>query len=158
MKIRGAGLPDIEVLVKYGREFWKHTRYWQIDFVPYSEEHVRELINALLLQQGMGYIVVVEDDEGEVKGFGLVVQTPLIWNRDYKVAGELAFYLDEEVRGSGAGVKLLKTLERIAKHRGIHYMAMISMDHSMDVGPLYEKMGYVRTETTYTKRLTADGI
>ena len=157
MLIRGGMEQDIPKLLEYGEKFWEHTRYKQIDDVPYSKTSVEELIKALLYVPGAGYVLVVVVDD-EVKGFGLCVNTPLIWNRDYSASGELAFYLDEELRGSGAGVALLKEMEAWAVERGKDYMAMISMEHSMDVGPLYEKMGYVKTETTYTKRLTDDGI
>lgn len=155
MKIRGAGGNDIDALVAYGEKFWERTRYSQVDKLPYDAESVRELVTGLIHQPKLGYAIVVED-EGKVKGFGLVVQTPLIWSRKIMVAGELAWYVDPELRGSKAGIRLLQTMERIAKHRGIRYMAMISMEHSMDVGPLYERMGYIKTETTWSKDLQGE--
>lgn len=155
MNIRRATLDDIPVLVSYGEKFWEFTRYKQVDEVPYNPESVEALCRGLMTIPGTGYVLVVEV-EGVVKGFGLCVTTPLIWNHKYAVSGELAYYLDEELRGSGAGVRLLTAMEKYAIKRKCHYMAMISMDHSMDVGPLYEKMGYVRTETTYTKRLNTE--
>lgn len=157
MKIRRATQDDLPALVAYGEKFWEFTRYKQVDEIPYCAESVERLCTGLLTGIGVGYILVVDVDD-EVKGFGICVTTPLIWNQKYGVSGELAYYLDEELRGSGAGIKLLKAMEKYAIKRGCHYMAMISMDHSMDVGPLYEKLGYVRTETTYTKRLNDDGI
>ena len=154
MKVRKGGLSDIDKIVAYGEQFWEFTRYKQLDQVPYNARHVEEMLRDLMGTWNKGFALVIEDDEGEVKGFGLVVQTPLIWNRDYKVAGELAYYLDDEVRGSGAGIQLLNAMEKLARKRGMNYMAMISMNHSMDVGPLYKRMGYTETETTWTKELT----
>ncbi len=150
MEIRRGRTGDVERLVELGAKFWEFTRYSIMDDMKYSKESVRQLLIELLT--GSGYILVVEED-GEIQGFGLMVYYPLIWNRDVRCTGELAYYLEPEMRGTGAGIKLLKDLEKVAKRKKIRYIAMISMDHSMDVGPLYERLGYTRTETTYTKAL-----
>lgn len=148
--IRRGKIEDVPRIRELGKKFWEHTRYAIYDEMEYNEESVTLLLKELL--SGAGYIIVVEED-GVIEGFGLMVYYPLIWNRDVRCTGELAYWLNPEMRGSGAGVRLLKAMERVARKKKIRYIAMISMETSMDVGPLYEKLGYVRTETTYTKAL-----
>lgn len=150
-RFRRARLEDLDALIHYGEKFWESTRYYQVDGVPYCPTSVQQMI--LNLFNGGGYIVVLTDEEDNVKGFGLVAVYPNVWNHALTSAGELAFYIDEGFRGKGTGVQLLTAMEGFARIRGVKYMAMISMEHSMDVGPLYEKLGYVKTETTYTKVL-----
>lgn len=149
-KFRRATFGDMPALVRYGKLFWQHTR-WAQDGWEFNETSVRDMIQNLL--EGLGFIIVVTDEEDNVKGFGLVMEYLNSWNSDISCAGELAYYIDEQYRGGGTGKKLLRLMETIARSRGVKYMAMISMAHSMDVGPLYKRMGYVETETTYTKEL-----
>lgn len=149
-KFRKATFQDMPALVHYGSLFWEHTR-WAQDGWDYDPGSVRDMIQGLI--EGLGFIIVVTDEEDNVKGFGLVLEYLNSWNNNISCAGELAFYIDEAYRGDGTGKKLLMLMEAMARKRGVKYMAMISMAHSMDVGPLYEKMGYVETETTYTKEL-----
>ena len=150
MRIRFADRFDIPDLVKHGREFWNGTRYGKVDNRPYNAESVRVLIEGLV---GDKNILVAVDRDETVAGFVLVTQYPLAWDFDIKVCGELAWYVAPEHRGTSLGVALLQQAEELAKLRGCQYMAMISMSHSMDVGPLYEKLGYIETEVTYTKEL-----
>lgn len=153
MKIRGAKESDIVRLVDYGFLFWQSTRYAQVDGREYSYTTVEDLLLRLINDPDYGFCLVVADDNDEAVGFALVATYPFIFNPDFKAAGELAFYIDEQYRGKKIAVQLLQTMEKTAKDRGCKYMAMISMEHSMDVGPLYEKLGYIKTETTYTKEL-----
>ena len=161
-EIRGMDyLNDRESLLAYGEKFWEQTRYTQVDKRPYSADTVDQLLQLYADQrfeikdQVPGFVLVVCDreDTSRVVGFGIVAMYPLAWDWSVKCAGELAFYLDEEARGSGVAKRLLQSMENVAKHRGCEYMAMISMEHSMDVGPMYERMDYIKTETTYTKEL-----
>lgn len=146
----------IDQLVAWGEKFWEMTRYSQVDKRPYNADSVRQLLDNLVENfETESFVLAVVDAETrtQVHGFGIVAVYPLIWDFDIKCAGELAYYLDPELRGTGVAKRLLFSMESVAKHRGVNYMAMISMEHSMDVGPIYEKMGYTKTETTYTKEL-----
>lgn len=151
MKIRGASYDDLEQLVKHGEEFWEHTRYSQVDGRPYDRDTVFRMCSGLITND-TGDILVLDDD-GTIKGFVLLAYYPLAWDHNLRCAGELAWYLAPELRGGKLGVKLLAQAENLAKLRDCTYMAMISMSHSMDLGPLYEKLGYIETEKTYTKEL-----
>lgn len=150
MRIRFADRMDLLALVQHGEEFWKGTRYWQVDGRPYNAESVHQLVENLIDQKN---VLVAVDNKEKVHGFVLVLQYPLIWDMTLGVCGELAWYVAPEHRKGHLGVSLLKQAEELGRHRGCHYMAMVEMTHSMDVGPLYEKLGYIKTEVTYTKEL-----
>ena len=141
----------MDQLVAHGEEFWNHTRYSQVDDRPYNEDTVKRMCAYLIIEQA-GDILVL-DDEGDIKGFVLLTYYPLVWDSSALCAGELAWYLAPDLRGGTLGIQLLEQAEALAKVRGCTYMAMISMAHSMDLGPLYERMGYIETEKTYTKEL-----
>lgn len=151
MKIRLATMVDLDDLIFHGEEFWEHTRYSQVDKRPYSAVTVAAMCESLIL--GTEGDILVLDDDGLVRGFVLLTYYPLVWDSTIKCAGELAWYVAPELRGGSAGIKLLQQAEKLAKIRGCEYMAMVAMMHSMDLGPLYERMGYIETERTYTKEL-----
>lgn len=151
-KIRKGHIGDLEAIVEMGEQFWQHTRYYQIDGVEYYPATVRKVVAAILNERAPGYILVVDTDEG-VKGMCILAQYFNVWHEGLSTVGELAYWLDEDLRGEGLGKALCQKAEQLARLRGIKYMALVSMDHSMDVGPLYESLGYIKTETTYTKEL-----
>jgi len=151
-KIRFAVIDDIPDLVTWGEKFWELTWFRQELKEEYCKQSVCFLLNGLI-NEDAGFVLVVEDDEKKIRGFALIVVSPFVFNLDKKIAGELAWYVDPQYRGQRAGLALLDKAERIAKRRGCDYISMISMDHSMNVGPLYEKVGYSPAETTYIKEL-----
>jgi len=68
-------------------------------------------------------------------------------------ASEISWYVNEKHRGSSYSIRLMKRLEEWAKSRGAKCLAMISLER---LNPelsesIYEKLGYVKTETTFVK-------
>lgn len=152
MRIRKGKSTDIDVLVAQGREFWKSTRY-----VGEGHEYKPEVVANLcewLMNEG-GFIVVLEDDDEVVRGHGLVALAPLIFDPDISCAMEFAFYVEPEYRRGKWGLALLKAMETTAAGMGVQYMTMVTMESSMprQVETIYNRMGYERTETSYTKEL-----
>jgi GNAT superfamily N-acetyltransferase len=151
-KIRFAVEQDIPTLVGWGEKFWEHTWFKQELDQEYCGQSVAFLLQGLM-NDDHGFVLVVEDEEQQVRGFALIAVSPFVFNLNRKMAGELAWYVDPEYRGHRAGLTLLKKAELVAQRRGCDYLSMISMNHSMNVGPLYEKVGYSPAETTYIKEL-----
>ena len=151
-KIRFALNADIPDLVYWGEKFWELTWFRQKLQQEYDGQSVDILLQGLI-NHDTGFVLVVEDEEKKVRGFALIVISPFVFNLNLKIAGELAWYVDPDYRGHRAGLDLLKKAELIARSRGCRYLTMISMNHSMNVGPLYEKAGYSPAETTYIKEL-----
>lgn len=154
MKIRGAKHSDIDTLVAYGEKFYQWTRHIR-DGIPYNPDAVADLCGWLIDNWEHGFILVLADTDDTVKGFILVTVSPFIFSPDVKVAGELAFYVDEDLRRSGLGRELMEYAESVAKVRGIRYMSLIAMETCMpdQVAAMYVDMGYTRTETTFVKEL-----
>lgn len=151
MKIRGATLADIPKLVEYGEKFYQQTRHIE-EGIPYNPDEVAILCE-WLINVKQGFILVLDDDG--VVGFVLVVEAPFPFSPDIRTAQELAYYVDEDYRKTGLGVKLLEHTEKVCKDRGVRYLTMISMESCIprQAEALYEKLGYSRTETSYTKEL-----
>lgn len=153
MKIRGARHSDIDKLVEYGEKFYQWTRHIR-DGIPYNPDAVADLC-AWLIDSKDSFILVLADDDDVVKGFLLVATSPFIFSPDIKIAMEFAFYVDEDLRKSGLGRKLMEAGEEHARQLGVKYMTLISMETCMpdQVAALYDDMGYQRTETSFVKEL-----
>ena len=72
-----------------------------------------------------------------------------------KIATEVVFYVAPEYRKQGLGEKLLKQTENVARQLGVHLLSMVHLD---SVSPekaeaLYNKHGYAKSETVFTKEL-----
>jgi GNAT superfamily N-acetyltransferase len=149
--IREATPEDIPTLVEQGREFWKSTRYSIADHRPYRPDAVATLCE-WLMEEG-GFIVVLVDDDDVVRGHGLVAVTPFLFDPDIWSAMELAYYIDPDYRGHGT--RLLYAMEDEARRRDAEYLSMITMESSMPevVGGIYNKLGYSKNETVFTKEL-----
>lgn len=154
MKIRGARIEDIPVLTEYGEKFYQWTRHIR-DGIPYNPDAVADLCNWLIDNMDAGFVLVLADADDVVKGFLLVATSPFIFSPDIKVAGELAFYVDEDLRKTGFGRALMEHGEEVARQNGIRYMTLVAMETCMpdQVAALYADMGYQKTETTFVKEL-----
>lgn len=153
MKLRGAKLDDLPELVAHGQEFYKATRYYQ-DGLPYDPGAVEDLCRKLITEKNAGVIFVITDED-RVVGFILVALFPFIFSPSVIVAGELAYYVEPAYRNRSTARLLLETAEAYCKVRGARYLTMVSMETSnpRPVEKLYERMGFVRNETSYTKEL-----
>lgn len=151
MQIREARPADFPRLVEQGREFWKQTRYPD-EGLEYDPEQVHQLLEYLTTDDN-GFVLVVRDEDDEPRGHALVIITPHIFHPATKAAMELAYYIEPEYRGHGG--QLLRRVEQVCADKGVRYLSMIAMESSMPetVGAIYEKRGFTKTETTYTKDL-----
>ena len=153
MKIRGARISDIDSIVEQGAKFYQWTQH-SLDGVKYDPDAVADMCYRLITSKDSGYILVVDVDD-VVSGFILVATSPFLFNPEYTIAGEIAYYLDPSLRGRKIGKKLLNRAEEVASSRGVNHMALVAMQTSMpeEVASLYLSMGYKKTETTFVKEL-----
>jgi GNAT superfamily N-acetyltransferase len=152
MKFREGVIADIVSLVEHGEEFWTHTTYFKKGR-PYNDKAVGDLC-LWLITHDHGFITVLADEDNKVRGFGLVIVTPFIFDPTFTSAMELAYYIDPEVRGQ-YGVALLKEMEKTAKEQGADFMSMITMEDSSPevAASIYNKLGYEKNEVVYTKEI-----
>ena len=143
--IRAASKDDISRIVEMSQEFWGYTIYKDEEFQPnFVEDMVQRCIDDKLC-------IVYE--ENRVEGFICGVAGPLLANEDVLTATELAWWVSEKYRNSGAGLALIREFEKQAREIGVKYLNMAYMESSMPsaISRIYKSMGYQANETLYTK-------
>ena len=138
---RPAAVSDIPMIMEMGKRFADDAGV--TDQVGWNDEDVEALLHHLI-ESDDGVLLV--GDRCMIGG--IVIDH--VFNRHCRVFQEL-FWRSE---GSG-GVRLLKEAERIARARGASRFLMLSTELMApeETGRLYERLGFERGETIYTKRL-----
>lgn len=146
--IREAQVSDFPAIVDLSREFWAHTMFEE----PFDPEHTQKMVD---LAYDHNLLAVLEVDY-QVVGFVAGISSFLLGSTQAKCGTELAWWVSPAHRGGRNGIALLNFIEQLAAKNGIKYWTMVSMESSMPekVGRMYEKMGYSKSETSYTKVLT----
>jgi len=145
--IRNAEPKDFPAILELSAEFWLHTMFSE----PFEHEHTLRMVEQAYSH---GLLAVVEI-KGEVVGFTAGVKSFLLASTKALVATELAWWISPDHRGGKSGIKLLRHIETQAKSQGIKYWSMVTMESSAPemVAKMYERMGYSKSETIYTKVL-----
>lgn len=145
--IRKATEEDFDDILRLSAEFWLHTQFSE----PFDAEHTRNMVQ---LAHDHKLLAVVEVDS-HIVGFCAGVCAPLMASPHAIAGTELAWWVDPDHRGGKNGIALLQFMEQLAKDAGVKYWTMVTMESSMPeiVGRMYEKMGYQKSETSYTKVL-----
>ena len=148
MMIRHATEEDLPDIVSMSERFYAQTSYPR--WAPFDAMSV-EALAKLLLQIG---IVLLAEDDGIVVGMLAVIVAPTEFNNNVTAAGEIVWWVNEEARSTGAGVKLLRSIKPLCEVRGVRAIKMMVLaDSPPQAVALYEAMGYVHTESTYTLAL-----
>lgn len=143
--IRAATENDFSEILRMSADFWLHTQFSE----PFEAEHTKNMVKMAF---DHGLLAVVEIN-GLVVGFCAAVKSYILGSTKAMCATELAWWIDPEHRQGKNGVALLQFMEGLVQEQGIKYWTMVSMQSSMPevVGRMYERMGYVHSETCYTK-------
>jgi len=143
--IRTATPDDFDQILDMASRFWLETQFTE----PFERDHT---VNMVQMAYDHGLLAVVEI-EGQCVGFCAGIKSFILGSTKALCATELAWWLNHEHRSGKNGVALLLFMEGLVKEQGIKYWTMVSMQSSMPevVGRMYEKLGYVHSETCYTK-------
>lgn len=143
--IRLATEEDFPAIIELCREFWMHTQFSE----DFDADHCLGMVE-LSHSHGLLAVLVVGD---AVQGFCAAVKSFLLASTQAMTATELAWWVNPNHRGGKNGVVLLQFMEQLAKDQGIKYWNMASMESSMPetVNRMYERLGYTKSETVYTK-------
>lgn len=135
---------DRDRVLSLCEEFW--TASCADEYGEYEEGHTSNKLSEIL---SSGACFVTND----VSGFILLVESTNLCNPG-KVAAEVAWYVTPNARG-GDGIALLKTAIRYCELKEISSLSMMYMQSSMpeSIVKIYDKMGLIKRETTYIKRL-----
>lgn len=139
---------DLEAIVAMSRDFWQYTQFKDEEFQP-------EMVEGMALRCMEEGLCLVYEVDHAVVGFICGIKGCLLANGDVSVGSEVAWWVNPDYRDTGAGLKLLKGIERKAKSLGIKYWSMIYMQSSMpeNIKRIYDKMGYELSESLHTKAL-----
>ena len=115
----------------------------------FSNEDQVELIYAHIMA-GRGLALVAEKD-GTLVGTLIAIIDPIIWDPDTRIMRELAYWVDEEHRGSTAGYRLIsqyvKYAEEMVDEGRISAYVIAKMANSPDLK--YDKFGFRKVEEVW---------
>lgn len=147
MHIRKATPDDVPVIVAMGAKFYETTSYREFaDFCPATVAGLAQL----MIDTGICLIA----EQGDPVGMAGLVFSPFMFNRTRKAAYEVMWWVDPEVQGSGIGKALLAAIEPACRDMDCDAIQMIHLATSPpQAGALYERLGYLHSESSYTKVL-----
>lgn len=144
--IRKGTLADVPEIVRMSAAFYPTTHYAQ--WCDMDEETVADLASSLIENH---IFFVAEDGDRLVGMVGLFI-IPFMFNRHATSAGEVVWWVDPEARGSRVAASLLQAVEAACRDAGADRIQMVHMPNSPpQAAALYEKLGYSRSEISYTK-------
>lgn len=141
MKI--ATTEDFEEIRDMAMKFMSTTGYTEYS----DEETISNLINNILTGKQNEMIILLQPGVGFLAGMA----SPFPFG-PHLIASEVAWWINEDSRGTGAGGELVDAFEYWAKNfAGCTMITLTSLDDS--VGKFYEKKGYKLHERAYMKQL-----
>jgi GNAT superfamily N-acetyltransferase len=144
--IRKGTLADVPEIVRMSAAFYPTTHYAQ--WCDMDEETVADLASSLIENH---IFFVAEDGDRLVGMVGLFI-IPFMFNRHATSAGEVVWWVDPEARGSRVAASLLQAVECACRDAGADRIQMVHMPNSPpQAAALYERLGYSRSEISYTK-------
>jgi GNAT superfamily N-acetyltransferase len=145
--IRNSTPEDFDAIMDMSAEFWKMTNFDE----PFDKDHTRVMVE-LCYDHGLQAVVEID---GKVCGFISAVSSFVLGSPKAKVASEIGFWLNPDVRGNMIAPDLIRYLERLCAEQGVKYLSLVFMESSMPekVKSLYESLGYKLQETVYMKVL-----
>jgi len=134
---------DIEEVLEMSLNFLHKSGYEK-----YSDEgQIRNLIKTVVTGTQNQMIILLEPGVGFIAG----QVSPFVFGPGL-IASEIAWWVTEDKRNTGAGAELMNAFEYWAKNvAGCKMITLTSLDAK--VGKLYEKKGYKLYERAYMKEL-----
>lgn len=146
--IRKATVDDVPQIVAMSAEFYPSTHYAQ--FCGMDEVTVAELATTLISDH---IFFVAEADDVLVGMAGLFI-APFLFNKHVNIACEVVWWVSPAARGSHVAASLLSAIEQPLRDEGCSRVQMVHMPNSPpQAAALYERLGYVRSEVSFTKDL-----
>jgi hypothetical protein len=143
--IRLAIESDLPELLRMSESFFDKSGY--ADLTTFSKEDSTKTLMHLI-DSG----TLLTDGKSLMLGF---LVFPLFVNMQTIVAQELFWWVDEEARKGGQGIKLLKSAEKLAKEKGATALMMLSIKEldGEKINKLYSALGYTEREQVHMRAL-----
>lgn len=121
--------------------------------IPFDEESAGKM--TLICLKNPGQALFVSERDGRLNGMILGVLSPWLWNENVRLATELLWWVDPGARGSRVGIALLDAMTEWAEANEADFISFASIEAIAGdrVSRIYERLGYVLTEKTFTRRL-----
>jgi RimJ/RimL family protein N-acetyltransferase len=141
---------DLDTFLRFS-----HAFYLASPFSPslsYNPSKVQELFELAVHTQHSKALVLIYHEQDQARGMLVSVASSTPFSDDI-VASELAWWVDEEYRGTRGSIELIYAYEEWARRVGAKHitMALLPSLTNPKVENYYEKMGYKKTETSYIK-------
>ena len=144
MTVRLATADDLADIVEMGRRFHAFSG----ERVPYDDGSAWVSAQNVM---AMGFVLIAEAEGVPVGMIGVAI-VPLFFNFAESMAQELMWWVDEDERGTGAALRLVRAAEHEARNRGASRMHMLRLPNSPEhVGTLYDRLGYRLGEIAHVK-------
>jgi len=139
---------DLETLIPLFKRFQEEFSPWE----DFSEDKVKESFDQMIFSDLIpSLFAIAKTDEGLPGGFLIGVAVPSLFSDEIQTQ-ELAFFVVPEERKSKMAKNLLSTYQYWAKNVVKAEICSMSLIDER-VGPLYERLGYKKAETSYIKRI-----
>lgn len=137
---------DLTDCIRMAKSFHSMSPFSAIEF---SEEKSRDLFYNYLNGDKKDLIIILACNE---RPFGMIIgmRSELLFS-DTSVCTEVAWWVDEDKRGSRDSLLLLQAYEDWSKRVDSKYTTMAMLDDSKDLSRLYERLGYKQCERTFFK-------
>lgn len=142
--IREATQDDVPALLECATNFHAECP----NEYTYNKDRVELMLSACI--DNPDRVIFVIDADGLVVG-GIIGILTEMWMSEDTIATELAWFVNKEYRGRES-IKLLRTYEDWAERKGADLIVVADINGVTDLAPLYERYGYNKAETTYSKR------
>lgn len=138
-----ATLEDVPAIEKMASNFANSSSYASLTDL----DTIRNLIVSIVSGDPLQNIIIMKADVGFIVG----AATPFLFGK-HRLASEVAWWVEEEARGKGEGLKLLGAFEYWAKNiANCKLISMSSLDKTVE--KYYKKNGYKLYERAYMKVL-----
>lgn len=95
-------------------------------------------------------VTITVRDEGELVGYAAFFLAPHLHYRTSLTAVSDIFFLRKDYRVGRTGIKLFQVAERELKALGVQKLCIMHKLH-LDVGAIFERLGFRAIERTYSK-------
>lgn len=146
---RAASMADFDAVLAISKELYEES--WHSE-TPWDADVAGAFVKRYLTRSDKG--IIVAEREGELIGFIYGELNPLSFSRELSVL-EVLWYVSPAYRGSMAGVRLLKFLERWGRENGAKYYfcghsTLIDADRT---DRLFRRLGFLDTGVVFRRAL-----
>lgn len=158
MTLKLATAEDYPHIIRMARAFHQASPYADLEF---SEEKCEQMFRLYLTGDKRELIIILAVSESPStsgslahSAFGMIVGfANSIPFSNEKIAAELAWWVDEERRGTKDSLLLFKAYEDWAVRIGAKVSQMAMLDDVTNLSKFYIKQGYAPAERSYVKRI-----